>query len=110
LRLDVPGLGNILAPAVAGCRPGDHGLLALRPEQVRVAVEADPAWANRFPGEVRDFLYVGDVTTYQVRLDNGYTLQALMPNAAPGRARFHETGDRVMVGWSAQAGHYVREA
>jgi spermidine/putrescine transport system ATP-binding protein len=109
LRLAVPGLGDIRAPAAEGCLPGERGLLALRPEQVRVAEQADPAWANRFPGQVRDFLYVGDVTTYQVRLDNGYILQALMPNAAPGRARFHETGDRVMVGWPAQAGHYVRD-
>ncbi|HRH81383.1 MAG TPA: ABC transporter ATP-binding protein [Thiobacillaceae bacterium] len=110
LRLSVAGLGEVRAPAAEGCQTGERGLLALRPEQVQVAAEADPAWANRFPGQVRDFLYVGDVTTYQVRLDNGYTLQALLPNAAPGRARFHETGDRVMVGWSAQAGHYVREA
>ncbi|KAF0099378.1 MAG: spermidine/putrescine transport system ATP-binding protein [bacterium] len=109
LRLHVAGLGEIVAPAAADIQSGERGLLALRPEQVRIAAEADPGWANRFPGEVRDFLYVGDVTTYQVLLDNGYTLQALMPNAAPGRARFHETGDRVMVGWPAEAGHYVRD-
>jgi spermidine/putrescine transport system ATP-binding protein len=58
---------------------------------------------------VRDFLYVGDVTTYQVELDNGYTLQALLPNAASGRAKFFEVGDRVAVGWPKDAGHYVRD-
>ncbi len=109
LRLHVAGLGEIVAPAATAIESGARGLLALRAEQVRVAAEADPAWANRFPGEVRDFLYVGDVTTYQVRLDNGFTLQALMPNAAPGRARFFDPGDRVMVGWPAEAGHYVRD-
>ena len=109
LWLAVAGLGEIRAPADGVSRPGDRGVLALRPEQVRVAGEADPAWDNRFPGVVEDFLYVGDVTTYAVRLDNGVRLQALMPNAAPGRAKFYEIGDRVEVGWSAAAGHYVRD-
>lgn len=62
---------------------------------------------NHFPGTVRDFLYVGDVTTYQVVLDNGFELSALRPNDAPGRARFFEIGDRVRVSWDREAGHYV---
>ena len=62
---------------------------------------------NRFPGTVRDFLYVGDVTTYQVVLDNGFELSALRPNDTPGRARFFEIGDRVRVRWDREAGHYV---
>ncbi len=109
LTLAVAGLGEIRAPADGVSRPGDKGVLALRPEQVRVAREADPAWDNAFAGTVQDFLYIGDVTTYQVRLDNGLQLMALLPNAAPGRARFYEIGDRVVAGWSAAAGHYVRD-
>lgn len=64
---------------------------------------------NSFPGTVRDFLYVGDVTTYQVTLDNGQELAALRANDAPGRARFFEIGDRVRVSWAWDAGHYVRD-
>ncbi|MCU0840256.1 MAG: ABC transporter ATP-binding protein [Thiobacillaceae bacterium] len=109
LRLAVAGLGEVRAPPDGVSKQGDKGLLALRPEQVGVAGEADPAWGNRFPGTVEDFLYIGDVTTYQVRLDNGFRLQALLPNAAAGRARFFDPGDRVTVGWSGAAGHYVRE-
>lgn len=110
LRLQAAGLGELLAPAVEICLPGDKGVLALRPEQVRIgAPENAPDVANRFPGKVRDFLYVGDVTTYQVSLDNGLELAALRPNDAPGRARFFEIGDRVTVSWAADAGHYVRD-
>jgi spermidine/putrescine transport system ATP-binding protein len=87
---------------------GDQGVLALRPEQVRIAA-GDLALANRFPGTLRDFLYVGDVTTYKVELDNGRLIEALLPNQAPGRARFFEVGDRVEVGWPKEAGHYVRD-
>jgi len=106
LRLAAAGLGEILAPASDAVKAGDRGVLALRPEQVRIGVSADAA--NQFPGTVRDFLYVGDVTTYQVALDNGHQLAALRPNDAPGRARFFEVGDRVTVSWAQDAGHYVR--
>jgi spermidine/putrescine transport system ATP-binding protein len=106
LRLAAAGLGEILAPAGGAVQTGDKGVLALRPEQVRIASEG-LALDNRFPGTVRDFLYIGDVTTYKVELDNGRVLEALLPNAAPGRARFYEVGDRVEVGWPKEAGHHV---
>jgi spermidine/putrescine transport system ATP-binding protein len=110
LRLAVPGLGEVLAPIDGQSPPGTRGVLALRPEQLRIAAsDGGLALDNHFPGTVRDFLYVGDVTTYQVELDNGYTLQALLPNAASGRAKFFEVGDRVAVGWPKDAGHYVRD-
>jgi spermidine/putrescine transport system ATP-binding protein len=107
LRLAAAGLGEILAPASDTVKAGDKGVLALRPEQVRIGIDAEGE--NRFPGTVRDFLYVGDVTTYQVVLYNGCQLAALRPNDAPGRARFFEIGDRVTVSWVADAGHYVRD-
>jgi spermidine/putrescine transport system ATP-binding protein len=107
LRLAAAGLGEILAPTADDVSKGDQGVLALRPEQVRIGASSDAA--NQFPGTVRDFLYVGDVTTYQVALDNGHQLAALRPNDAPGRARFFEVGDRVTVSWAADAGHYVRD-
>jgi spermidine/putrescine transport system ATP-binding protein len=119
LRLEAAGLGEILAPATEEVNVGDKGVLALRPEQVRISAAENPPQppfekggshgANRFPGTVRDFLYVGDVTTYQVALDNGKELAALRPNDAPGRARFFEVGDRVTVSWAEDAGHYVRD-
>jgi spermidine/putrescine transport system ATP-binding protein len=139
LRLVAASLGEILAPATEGVNVGDSGVLALRPEQVRIdAAEPehpllskvgggdlpmlgdggagenplqppfDKGESNAFPGKVRDYLYAGDVTTYQVTLDNGLELAALRPNDAPGRARFFEIGDRVTVSWAQDAGHYVR--
>jgi hypothetical protein len=60
--------------------------------------------ANSFAGKVRDFLYIGDVTTYLVDLPNGQRIQALLPNSSPGRAKFFEVGDAVTVAWPAEAG------
>jgi len=65
---------------------------------------ADP---NQFDGTVNDFLYIGDVTTYLVDLQDGTRLEALLANSAPGRARFFEVGDRVRLSWKAEAGAFL---
>jgi len=110
LRLDVKGLGEVGAPPREGARKGDRGVLALRPEQVRiVAPDAHPELKNQFTGRVHDFLYVGDVTTYIVELPNGTRIEALLPNSAPGRATFFETGDAVTIAWRHDAGNFLRD-
>jgi spermidine/putrescine transport system ATP-binding protein len=108
LQLEIAGLGQVLAPAAAGLQTGQLGALALRPEQLTMQREEPLQYVNRFSATVGDFLYVGDVTTYKLSLDNGLVLQALLPNTAAGRARFFEPGDRVWVAWTPEAGHYVR--
>jgi len=104
-RLRVPGLGEVAVRSGEALLAGSLAALALRPEQVRIA----PAGAatdlpNSFTGKVRDFLYIGDVTTYLVDLPNGQRMQALLPNSSPGRAKFFEIGDAVTVAWPADAG------
>jgi spermidine/putrescine transport system ATP-binding protein len=108
LKLASAGLGTITAPARPGIKAAAKGVLALRPEMVRIAALGEPLdLANRFHGKVREYVYVGDVTTYIVFLDNGQKIEALAPNAGSGRARFFETGDEVQVAWRHDAGHFV---
>ena len=57
---------------------------------------------------MKELLYLGDVTLYKVELANGFVIEALMTNAAPGRAKFHEVGDAVAVAWRHDAGVYLR--
>jgi spermidine/putrescine transport system ATP-binding protein len=110
LRLAVAGLGEIVAPPLAGLRAGERGSFALRPEQVRVGAHGEPTELhNHFHGTVRDYLYLGDVTVYKVELDNGGRIEALLANSAPGRAKFFEIGDAVGVGWRHDAGVYLRD-
>lgn len=110
LKLDVNGLGEVAAPAREGARVGECGVLALRPEQVRIgALDSHHELKNHFSGRVHDFLYVGDVTTYVVELPNGTRIEALLPNSAPGRATFFEVGDAVRVAWRHDAGHFLRD-
>jgi spermidine/putrescine transport system ATP-binding protein len=110
LGLRVDGLGEIQAPPRAGARAGQRGSFAIRPEQVAIVAAARPATAvNRCEGRVRDFLYIGDVTTYIVELDQGTRIQALLPNATPGRARLFQSGERVAVQWEADHGFFLED-
>lgn len=108
LRLAAAGLGDIAAPAHPELAAGSRGVLALRPEHLRLSPHTEEATLkNHFVGTVREYLYLGDVTVYKVQLDNGVTLEALTTNAAPGKARFHEIGDRVCVEWRHDAGVFL---
>jgi spermidine/putrescine transport system ATP-binding protein len=110
LTLKAPGLGEIAATDPRPLQPGEQGVFALRPELLRVFGHKESAdLKNRFDGSVRELLYLGDVTLYKVELANGFVIEALMPNAAPGRAKFHEVGDPVTVCWRHDAGLYLRE-
>jgi spermidine/putrescine transport system ATP-binding protein len=56
---------------------------------------------------VRDYLYIGDVTTYKVELENGTLIEALMANSEPGRATIFAVGDAVTVAWRHDAGRFL---
>jgi spermidine/putrescine transport system ATP-binding protein len=108
LRLAISGLGEIEAPLADGAAAGEIGIFALRPEQVYISAPAEvSSYHNRFPGTVTDFLYLGDITRYIVELKNGAKLVALLPNSAPGRARFFDVGEPVSVAWRPDAGRFL---
>ena len=112
LLLESFGLGTFSAPAREGIRAGAKGMLALRPEMVRIfagGTPADPGLGNRFHGTVKELVYVGNVSTYIVTLDNGRKIEALLPNSGSGRVRFYEIGDSVQVAWRPDAGHFVAD-
>ncbi|MCK9200820.1 MAG: ABC transporter ATP-binding protein [Gallionella sp.] len=109
LRLTAAGLGEIVAPTLNGVTSGDKGVYAIRPEQVRIGMHGElTELKNHFEGTVHSLLYQGDVSVYRVRLANGATIEALLPNSAPGRAELFEAGDAVKVGWRHDAGMFLR--
>jgi spermidine/putrescine transport system ATP-binding protein len=109
LGLRAAALGDFAAAPVAGVKAGDRGALALRPELVRVADRVEGMdLRNRFAGHVKELLYLGDVTLYKVELEGGFRVEALLANAAPGRARLFKVGDTVAVAWRHDAGVFLR--
>ena len=102
-------MGDLAADLPPDAKPGERGALALRPELVRVAGHLEAMeLRNRFAGRVRDLLYEGDVTLYTVEIEGGHVIEALLANAAPGRARLFKVGDAVAVGWRHDAGVFIR--
>ncbi len=108
MRLEIAGLGSVSQSQSEGASVGAKGVLALRPEKISIgyAVPAD-AELNHFHGKVFDFLYLGDVTLYVVEMENGQRIEAMLPNSAPGRAKFFEPGDAVEVSWRTDAGTFL---
>ncbi len=101
-------LGDLAAELGPGLKAGDRGSLALRPELLRVAERLESLdLRNRFAGHVTELLYLGDVTLYKIALEGGYVVEALLANAAPGRARLFKVGDAVAVGWRHDAGVFL---
>jgi len=108
IRLNILGLGEVTATRIDSAKSGQRGALALRPEQVEISTQLQPdSQRNHFAGKVHDFLYLGDVTVYVVELPNGTRVEAMLPNSAPGRAKFFEPGDAVEISWRADAGRFL---
>ncbi|WP_315918899.1 ABC transporter ATP-binding protein [Mesorhizobium sp. SP-1A] len=73
---------NILTEAAEGVAAGTDVVFAIRPEKIKVS-SARPAGAvNAIEGEIYDIAYLGDMTVYLVRLDDGRIVRASSMNAA----------------------------
>jgi spermidine/putrescine transport system ATP-binding protein len=56
---------------------------------------------------VTEYLYLGDVTVYNVATPGGRKLETLLANSAAGRTQFFEVGDSVELSWPVEAGHFI---
>jgi putrescine transport system ATP-binding protein len=97
--------GETVRVAAAGdMKAGDTVWIALRPEKLRIATERPSDSAiNALAGTVGEIGYLGDLSIYKVRVANGLTMKAAMPNTTRIRARPISSGDRVWLTWPADA-------
>jgi spermidine/putrescine transport system ATP-binding protein len=110
VSIDVAGLGPVRVAASTSIAPGQPGIVALRPEKIRIdAVAPADTPDNQYRGTVADLLYMGDVTVYIVDTPGGQKIEALLANSASGRARVIEVGDAVEMSWPLSAGHFIEE-
>lgn len=110
LKLTVAGAGELISPVLSSATPGQRGIFAIRPEQVRIGKHGELAeLKNHFNGTVQSLLYQGDVSVYRVRLTDSAMLEALLPNSSPGRAELFATGDEIKIAWRHDAGIFLHE-
>jgi putrescine transport system ATP-binding protein len=96
--------GRLRASAPSSAKVGDTVTIALRPEKLRIAHEPSVAkQENCVAGQVWDIGYLGDLSIYQVRLDNGVVLKAAAANVTRLIERPIGWDDRVWLTWSPEA-------
>lgn len=78
---------------------------AIRPEKLRVtAAKPKASGFNAFEGEIWDIAYLGDMTIYHIRLEDGFVVKASAVNDARVIKEPLTWHDRAWVSFSADAG------
>ncbi|RYG90776.1 ABC transporter ATP-binding protein [Loktanella sp. IMCC34160] len=83
---------------------GTKVAFAIRPEKIVVGTEPDPTRANAVKGKIEDIGYLGNISTYHVRLDSGQLISAQMTNSRRLARRDFTWEDEVWLSWTDTAG------
>jgi putrescine transport system ATP-binding protein len=95
--------GELHAATDAG--PGANVWVALRPEKLRISHQPPAtAAANCVAGQIASIGYLGDVSVYKVRLDNGFVMKAAAANMTRLIERPFGWDERVWLSWAPDAG------
>lgn len=105
LVLGIPGLPPVSVPAEGNLEVGELGVLALRPEHIRL--QPARAGEQELSGLIQGHLFLGATSLYQVELVNGMRLDV---QVAGGHGEVVlEPGTPVRLSWPLQAGRFLRE-
>lgn len=105
VRVDTEA-GEILIDHGMSVQVGARVFIALRPEKIHLTKEAPTtAGPNQAKGTVEDIGYLGDVSIYRVRLDNGTLVDVTAPNLVRPKNRTHKITweEDVYLSWSASS-------
>lgn len=82
---------------------GQHCSLAIRPEKVAISAD-DPVDApNKVQGQIIDIGYLGNLSTYHVKLANGTMVKSQIANTRRLSRRALTWGDNVWLSWTDTA-------
>jgi len=91
---------RVAADVAKGAAKGAQVCIALRPEKVRIQAGPAPHDApNAMRGQVCDIGYLGGVSIYKVRLDDGAVLKVAVANVARTSGQAFSTHDEVWLSW-----------
>src|SRR5215468_1039498 len=96
--------GRLCALSPTDAKPGDVVWVALRPEKVRIGHAPPPSEGeNWVAGQVANIGYLGELSIYKVRLDNGIVMKAAVANVTRLIERPIGWDDRVWLSWAPEA-------
>jgi putrescine transport system ATP-binding protein len=100
-----PNAGKLRASGPNGVGPGDTVWVAVRPEKIRMSHQQPAAPdANSVAGQVLSIGYLGDLSIYKVRLDNGFVMKVAAANMTRLLERPFRRDERVWLSWAPDAG------
>lgn len=100
--------GEIKGMRGEGVEKGSSAAFAIRPEKVAISTEEPADRHNRVQGSVEDIAYLGNISTYYVRLDNGNLVKAQTANDRRIARRNITWKDTVWLSWRDTAGIVLR--
>ena len=77
---------------------------AIRPEKTAISKERPENAANAVSGKIHDIAYLGNISTYHVRLDSGHIIKAQAANRERGSRQGLTWEDSVWLSWTRTAG------
>ena len=77
--------------------------IAIRPEKVAISAERPDDMANAVEGQIIDIAYLGNISTYHVKLTNGQMIKAQAANTRRLSRRTFTWEDRVWLSWTDTA-------
>lgn len=87
-----------------GLLAGNKATFAVRPEKVSISKDEPQDIHNKVQGEVEDIAYLGNMSTYYVRLPDGNLIKAQSANSRRIAQRGITWNDPVWLSWSDTAG------
>ncbi|ODN69619.1 ABC transporter ATP-binding protein [Methylobrevis pamukkalensis] len=105
-KLTVPGIpAAIEVSRACPASVGDAAFFAIRPEKMHISLDRPvETTVNALQGEIWDIAYLGDVSIYHVRLDNGSVVKATVTNATRLVERPITWHDKVWLTFARDAG------
>ncbi len=98
------GASALEAMAGVGLAKGAKAAMVIRPEKVAISVDEPTDRNNRMKGSVEDIAYLGNRSTYFVRLPNGSLIKSQVANDRRIQKRQITWEDKVWLSWTDTAG------
>jgi putrescine transport system ATP-binding protein len=88
----------------SGVQTGATAWIALRPEKIQMSAASIDVQENVVSGKVFDIGYLGNVSIYRVRLDDGLDVKVSIVNRTRSIDQSINRADRVWLTWAPDAG------
>ncbi|MBX3584170.1 MAG: ABC transporter ATP-binding protein [Rhizobiaceae bacterium] len=95
---------QILVENAGDSAPGNTVAFAVRPEKIKVSSKRPDGVVNAMEGEIYDLAYLGDMTVYHVRLDDGQVVKASSLNSSRVADDQLTWNDRAWISFQPDAG------